>query len=108
MSGFDDRKKGEEKKFANDAEFWFKTRARRDRLVGEWVAKEFLSLSDDEAAVFAKDVVATNLEEKGDSNVIQYILNQVDQKGGDLSEHRLQNKLSEFMAMAEEQIKAES
>ena len=40
MESFEDRRKDFEKKFEHDEEIKFKTIARRNRLLGEWVGKE--------------------------------------------------------------------
>ena len=44
MSGFDEREKGQEQKFAQDAELHF--RARRDKKLGLWIAESFLDLEE--------------------------------------------------------------
>lgn len=51
MSMFGDRERGEENKFAHDAERLFRARARRDRKLGAWIVQKFLNL--DEAATSA-------------------------------------------------------
>ena len=38
MSGFDDRERAFENKFAHDADMQFKSEARRNKLVGLWAA----------------------------------------------------------------------
>ena len=45
MSMFDKRKQGEEGKFARDQELVFKAKVRRNRMLGLWLAENFLSLS---------------------------------------------------------------
>ena len=56
MSGFDDRKKGFEGKFAHDEELKFKAEARRNKLLGLWAA-ELMGISGDEANEYAKSVI---------------------------------------------------
>ena len=58
MAQFDDREKAHEAKFARDGELRFKAEARRNKLLGLWVAEQ-LGKSGDEAAAYAKEVVAT-------------------------------------------------
>ena len=48
MSGFDDRKKCQEAKFAHDAELRFKAEARRNKLLGLWAAEQ-MGLSEEHA-----------------------------------------------------------
>ena len=41
MTDFRDREKGEERKFAMDAETAFRVAARRNRLLGHWAAEKW-------------------------------------------------------------------
>ncbi|WP_420405393.1 DUF1476 domain-containing protein [Nisaea sp.] len=107
MSGFDKRQKGEEAKFALDAELQFKASARRNKLLGLWVAETFLSKSGAEAEAYAKEVVAADMEKPGIDDVVEFVLKSVEGTGADLSEHRLRNKIEEFTALAVEQVKTE-
>lgn len=100
MSGFDEREKGQERKFAQDAELHFRARARRDKKLGLWIAESFLDLEESTAEAYAKDLLAMNLEEKDDGNLIAAVLNRVDAVGGDLSEYRLRKKMDALMAEA--------
>ncbi|MBM86242.1 MAG: hypothetical protein CMM47_09500 [Rhodospirillaceae bacterium] len=104
MSGFEDRKKGEEGKFAFDAELRFKATARRDKLLGQWVGKTFLGKTDSEAEAFGQEVVRANFERPGDDDVVEFILRSVEGTGADFSEHRLRHKMEELMREAERQI----
>ena len=53
MTSFDNRKDAAEKKFAHDAELQFKAGARRNKLLGLWVAEQ-LGKSGAEADAYAK------------------------------------------------------
>lgn len=106
MTTFDNREKAFENKFAHDAEMMFKARARRNRLFGEWLAGE-MGLSGDAVAAYAKEVVKADLEEDGDQDVIRKVVADVQAKGMDLSAHRLEKHLHEFMDEAKRQIMAE-
>lgn len=107
MSGFDDRQKGEEGKFAFDAERRFKATARRDKLLGLWVGETFLGKSGDEAEAFAKEVIKSNFERPGDDDVVEFVLKSVEGADADLSEHRLRHKMDELMGEAERQLSEE-
>lgn len=107
MSGFDKRQKGEEAKFAHDSELGFKASARRNKLLGLWVAEEFLGKTGDEAAAYAKEVVVADMEKPGVDDVVEFVLKSVEGTGADLSEHRIRHKLEELMAVAIEQIQNE-
>ncbi|WP_420564861.1 DUF1476 domain-containing protein [Thalassobaculum sp.] len=108
MSGFDDREKAQENKSAHDAELLFKATARRNRMLGEWVAEEFLGLTGDARTSFAKEVVAADFDRPGDSDVVEFVMGKVKAAGGDLSEARLRHKMNELLVVATAQISAES
>jgi hypothetical protein len=64
MTTFDKREEGFEKKFAIDEELKFKADARRNKLLGLWVAEK-LGMSGDAATVYAKEVVAADFDGPG-------------------------------------------
>ena len=104
MSGFEDREKGEEGKFALDAELRFKATARRDKLLGQWVGETFLAKTGDEVEDFAQEVVKANFDRPGDDDVVEFVLKSVADADADLSEHRLRHKMEELMREAERQM----
>lgn len=108
MSGFDDREKAQENKSAHDAELLFKATARRNRMLGEWVAEEFLGLTGDARTEFAKEVVAADFDRPGDGDVVEFVQSKVSAAGGDLSEARLRHKMNELLVVATAQISGES
>jgi hypothetical protein len=105
MTTFDKREEGFEKKFAIDEELKFKADARRNKLLGLWVA-ERLGLSGDAAASYAKEVVAAEFEEAGDRDVIHKVTADLAAKGVAVSETELGAKMTELMAQAIVQVKA--
>jgi hypothetical protein len=107
MSSFDDWQRGEESKFAFDAERRFKATARLDKLLGLWVGETFLNKSGADAEAFAKDVIRANFDRPGDDDVIEFVLKSVEGTGADLSEHRLRHKMEELMHEAERQLASE-
>jgi hypothetical protein len=52
MSQFEDRQRAFESKFAHDEEMKFRIAARRNRLLGEWAARQ-MGLTDAEAESYA-------------------------------------------------------
>ena len=80
MTTFDKREEGFEKKFALDEEQKFKAEARRNRLLGLWVAEK-LGLSGDAATAYAKEVVAADFEEAGDADVVRKVMGDLKAKG---------------------------
>jgi hypothetical protein len=105
MTTFDKREEGFEKKYALDEEQKFKAEARRNKLLGLWVAEK-LGLSGDEANAYAKEVVASDFEEAGDGDVVRKVLGDLAAKGVALTEPQLRVKMDELMAQAILQVKA--
>ena len=103
MSGFDEREKGFEKKFAHDEETRFKIGARRNRLLGLWAA-ERMGLGKAEADAYAKEVVIADFEEAGEDDVYRKIAGDLKKHGVDMSEHRIRKQMSELLAEASKQV----
>jgi hypothetical protein len=103
MTTFDKREEGFEKKFALDEEQKFKAEARRNKLLGLWVADK-LGLSGDAANTYARDVVAADFEEAG--GVVRKVTGDLSAKGVAVSEAELRMKMGELMAQAIAQVKA--
>lgn len=105
MTSFDKREEGFEKKYALDEEQKFKAEARRNKLLGLWVAEK-LGLAGEEAAAYAKSVVAADFEEAGDADVVRKVIADLGAKGVPLTEPQLRTKMDELMATAVLQVKA--
>jgi hypothetical protein len=105
MTTFDKREEGFEKKFAVDEELKFKAEARRNKLLGLWVAS-MLGMSGDEANAYAKEVVAAEFEEAGDGDVVRKVMGDLTAKGIAITEPELRVKMDELMAQAIMQVKA--
>lgn len=105
MTTFDKREEGFERKFALDEEQKFKAEARRDKLLGLWVAEK-LGISGDAAAAYAKEVVIADLEEAGDDDVIRKVTKDLGDKGITVTEQEIRAKLGEFFAQAVIEVKA--
>ena len=100
MSTFEDRENAFENKFAHDAEMQFKAEARRNKLLGLWAA-ELLGKSGDDAADYAKEVVASDFEEAGDEDVYRKVSGDL----GDLaSEETIRAQMKSLMAEAKAQL----
>jgi hypothetical protein len=105
MTTFDKREEGFEKKFALDEEKKFKAEARRNRLLGLWVAEK-LGITGDAAAAYAKEVVASDFEEAGDGDVVRKVMGDLSAKGVAMTEPQLRVKMDELTAAAVMQLKA--
>jgi hypothetical protein len=107
MTTFDKREEGFEKQFAIEEELKFKADARRNKLLGLWVAEQ-LGLSGDAAAAYAREVVAADFEQAGDRDVVHKVTADLAAKGITIQEAQLRTKMGELMAQAIAQVKAGS
>jgi hypothetical protein len=105
MSSFDKREEGFEKKYALDEEQKFKAEARRNKLLGLWVAEK-LGITGDEASAYAKEVVAADFEEAGDGDVLRKVVKDLGAKNVAITEQQIRVKMDELMAQAVIQVKA--
>ena len=102
---FDKREEGFEQQFAHDEELKFKAIARRNKMLGLWVA-ERLGLSGTEAENYARSIVLAEFEQGGDSAVIAKIRKDLEAKGIVQSEHQISRTITELTARAVADIKA--
>jgi hypothetical protein len=103
MATFDDRKDAFENKYAHDADMQFKAEARRNRLLGLWAAG-LLGKSGDDAAAYAKEVVASDFEEAGDEDVYRKVSGDLGTKA---DEKTIRTKMVELMVEAKAQVMSE-
>ena len=103
MTQFDDRERAFETKFAHDEEMKFRIIARRNRLLGEWAARQ-MGLSEAEAESYAKDVVRADFEEAGDNDVIRKVLGDLTAAGVDCDEAKIVDALGNKEVEARRQI----
>lgn len=103
MSRFDDRERAFETKFAHDEEMKFRITARRNRLLGEWAARQ-MGLSAEETESYAKDVVRSDFEEAGDHDVVRKVLGDLTTAGIDTSEEAIGEALRNKEIDARRQI----
>lgn len=106
MSTFDKRQEGFEKKFAHDEETRFKVMARRNKLLGLWVAEQ-IGLKGEAANAYAAEVVSADFEEAGDADVIRKVTKDLKAKNVEVSDHRLRKRMDELLDEAKQQISAQ-
>jgi hypothetical protein len=106
MSTFNEREKGFENKYKHDQDLQFKVGARRNRLLGEWVAGQ-LGLVGDAAASYAKDVVRADFAKAGDDDVLQKVLGDLTAKGVNMDARRLRKRMDDLLEEAKQQIQKE-
>ena len=103
-TSFDKREEGFEKQFAHDEELRFKASARRNKLLGLWIAEK-LGKSGPEADAYAKEVVMADFEEAGDDDVFRKVRKDLDDKNVSVSDQDIKKTMVDLMAQAIEQIK---
>jgi len=103
MSGFEDREKGFEAKYRLDEETKFRVRARRNKLLGLWLAKQF-GLAGDAADAYAKDVVAADLEKPGDDDVIEKVMTDIRARGVGIDAKAVAKELAALEKTARDQV----
>lgn len=103
MSSFDERERAFETKFAHDEEMRFRITARRNRLLGEWAARQ-MGLSEAETESYAKDVVRSDFEEAGDHDVIRKVLGDLTSAGFEIDEEKVTEALRNKEIEARRQI----
>ena len=103
MGSFDDRERAFETKFAHDEEMRFRITARRNRLLGEWAARQ-MGLNEAETESYAKDVVRADFEEAGDEDVIRKVLGDLTSAGIETSDTEIREALEHKSVDARRQI----
>ncbi len=103
MTTFDDRENAFENKFAHDQEMQFRAEARRNKLMGLWVA-DILGKTGDDAAAYAKEVVKSDFEEAGHEDVMRKLLADL---GDRVPEADLRAKYDALLAVAKSQLMTE-
>lgn len=103
MSTFDDRENAFENKFAHDAEMQFKAEARRNKLMGLWVA-EALGKTGDDANAYAAEVVKADFEEAGHEDVMRKVMADL---GDKLPEAEVRTKYEALLPVAKAQLMEE-
>lgn len=104
MTIFDERERGEEAKFKYELHLAFKARNRRNKLLGLWVAQEYLGLTGDKAEDYAREVMLADFDLPGDADLLSKINTDLAKAGKEIPEPRLRKRLDELAATAREQM----
>lgn len=107
MTGFDDRQKAFEEKFARDEEMQFRITARRNRLLGEWAADK-MGLTPEERESYAKSVVQADFEEAGDEDVVRKVLGDLTSAGVDADDAMVRGAMADLAVEARRQFIGEA
>ena len=105
MTTFDEREKGYERKFQQDQELAFKVKARRNKLLGLWAAKE-LGLAGAAAEKYASEIVQTDLERPIVEDIVAKLSTDLKKKGLACDETRVRVELERCEAEAKKQLGA--
>jgi hypothetical protein len=105
MTTFDKRKDAYESKFARDEELKFKATARRNKLLGLWVAEK-LGKSGEAAEAYAREVIRADMQEAGEEDVFRKVRGDLDAAGVEQSDHQIRRTMEELMVEAVAQIEA--
>ncbi len=103
MSSFDDRKKGFESKFVHDEETLFKINAKRNKLLGEWIADRLKKTNKDKED-YILEVIKSDMAEPGDEDVFRKVKNDLSQSGFNNIDEEIRNKMDEFMEVAKKAV----
>jgi len=103
MTQFDDRERAFEAKFAHDEEMRFRIVARRNRLLGQWAARQ-MGLNEAEAESYAKDVIRSDFEEAGDHDVVRKVVGDLTSAGIEVDENQVEEALRNKEIEARRQI----
>ena len=106
MSSFNEREKSNEKKFVLNAEQEFKLHARRNKLLGLWVA-ELIGKTGQDAQDYAVEVIKSDMEEAGDDDVFRKVKQDIIAAGSDLSDKDIRERMTVLLTEARNQILAE-
>jgi hypothetical protein len=98
MGEFENREEGFEKRFVVDEEIAFKSLARRNKLLGLWVA-QLLGRAGAEAASYANELVAAQVG-ASDTALFDTIKTALTQAKVEMSDNRIRRKMTETLAEA--------
>ena len=107
MTTFDDRRRGEEARYQNDQELYFRVRNRRNKLLGLKIAQDYLDRNGDDATAYAKDIVMADFDRPGDDDVVEKIQADVSAAGKTISDHMIHKLLQEYETEARTSVLAE-
>lgn len=106
MSAFDDRERAFEAKFQFDEELAFKVNARRDKLLGLWVAEQ-IGLTGQQAAVYARSVVYSDLADSHHDAMIAKLKADLDRVGIHKTDLELRAQMDVLLDAARDEIAAD-
>lgn len=107
MTKFDDREHAFEKKFVLDAEQTFRVEARRNKMLGLWVAG-LLGKTDADVDAYALEVIKSDMEEPGDEDVFRKVKQDLISSGIKIPDVEIRERMNVLMTEARSQIVTEA
>jgi len=92
---------------ALEAELEFRASARRNKLLGYWIAEK-MGLGEAESEEYAKQVIRADLEEPGEEDVVRKVMGDIQDKGLDVTEDLLRQEMEHLLRVARGQIEDET
>jgi hypothetical protein len=105
MPTFDDREKGYEAKYSHDQELNFRITVRRNKLLGLWAAAQ-LGKTGAEAEAYAKEVIVSDIEKKGEDDIVGKVAADLQAKGIDVDVDAVRRMLRRLGEDAARELKA--
>ena len=103
MSVFDEMKNNNERKFVLEAQQEFKAEARRNKHLALW-AGDLFGMDEAQAKAYILAVIASDMEEPGDDDVFRKVKADFEDRGVEMSDMALREKMNQFMDQAREEI----
>ncbi len=103
MTGFSDREKDFENKYAHDEKINFKIEARAAKLFGLWAADK-QGISGAEAQAYAMDVVSAKLEGTHFEGALKKVTADFAKHGVDITDHIIKANLDKLTEEARQQV----
>jgi len=106
-SGFDEREKAMEAKWAHDEELRFRALSRRNKLLAQW-AVESLALHGAAADAYAAALVQMEVRGSRDEDLVRKLHDDFSARSVAYSEHFIRHKMTELAVEATDQIMTET
>jgi len=104
MTTFDKREEAYENKFSHEKELEFKIRARRNKLLGHWVAEK-LGLRGENIEEYVKAIVDTGVHNSDDDTIKDKILNDFISNNVKINKNEIQKEINRLHDLASDQLK---
>jgi hypothetical protein len=103
MTSMNDKEKAHENKYAHDKELEFKINARRNKLLGLWVAEK-IALPVEKHDAYAKEVVLSDFEKAGDDDVFEKVKKDLFNAGLRLTDKEIREEMYRLIQIARDQV----